>query len=62
MEINKEKEYEELVMDLKNLILAHALTNIGIQKYYQNEPRFNRVYSRDNLSKKHKGWGTFNIS
>ena len=49
-------------MDLKNLILAHALTNIGIQKYYQNEPRFNRVYSRDNLSKKHKGWGTFNIS
>ena len=24
------------------------LTNVEIQKYYQNEPRFNGVYSRDN--------------
>ena len=30
---------------------SHPLTNIEIQKYYQNEPRFNRVYSRDNLPK-----------
>ena len=29
----------------------HPLTNFEIQKYYQNEPRFNGVYSRDNLSK-----------
>ena len=28
----------------------HALTNFEIQKYYQNEPRYNGVYSRDNLS------------
>ena len=27
----------------------HPLTNIEIQKYYQNEPRFNGVYSRDNI-------------
>ena len=27
----------------------HPLTNFEIQKYYQNEPRFNGVYSRDNL-------------
>ena len=27
----------------------HRLTNFEIQKYYQNEPRFNGVYSRDNL-------------
>ena len=27
----------------------HHLTNFEIQKYYQNEPRFNGVYSRDNL-------------
>ena len=27
----------------------HPLTNFKIQKYYQNEPRFNGVYSRDNL-------------
>ena len=29
----------------------HPLTNFEIQKYYQNEPRFNAVYSRDNLPK-----------
>ena len=30
----------------------HPLTNFEIQKYYQNEPRFNGVYSRNNLLKK----------
>ena len=29
----------------------HPLTNFQIQKYYQNELRFNGVYSRDNLPK-----------
>ena len=29
----------------------HPLSNFEIQKYYQNEPRFNGVYSGDNLSK-----------
>ena len=28
----------------------HPLTNFEIQKYYQNEFRFNGVYSRDNLA------------
>ena len=28
---------------------AHSLTNFEIQEYYQNEPRFNGVFSRDNL-------------
>ena len=27
----------------------HPLTNLEIKAYYQNEPRFNGVYSRDNL-------------
>ena len=27
----------------------HPLTNFEIQKYYQNELRFNEVFSRDNL-------------
>ena len=27
----------------------HPLTNFEIQKYYENEPKFNGVYSRDNL-------------
>ena len=36
------------------LILPHPLTNLEIQKYYQNERRFHEVYSRDNLSNKIK--------
>ena len=27
----------------------HLLTNFETPKYYQNKPRFNGVYSRDNL-------------
>ena len=30
---------------------AHPLTNFELQEYYKNEPRFNGVYSRDNLPK-----------
>ena len=32
----------------------HPLTNFEIQAYYQNEPRFIGVYSRDNLPDKIK--------
>ena len=31
------------------ILPPHPLTNLEIQKYYQNEPRFNGVFSRDNL-------------
>ena len=44
-------------MDAKDqgfLILPHLLTNFQTQKYYQNGPRFNGVYSRDNLTDKIK--------
>ena len=35
-----------------NLLLPfHPLANIEISEYYSNEPRFNGVYSRDNLPK-----------
>ena len=30
---------------------THPLTNLEIQKYYQNEPNFDDVYSRNSLSK-----------
>ena len=33
------------------LMLPHPLTILEIQRYYQNEPRFNGVYSRNNLPK-----------
>ena len=34
------------------LMPSHPLTNFDIQRYYQDEPRFNGVYSRDNLPNK----------
>ena len=36
------------------LIPPHPLTNFEIQKYYQNEPSFNGIFSRNNLPKKIK--------
>ena len=36
------------------LIPFHPLTNFEISEYYENEPRFNGVYSRDNLPAKIK--------
>ena len=32
----------------------HPLTNFETQNYYKNEPRFNGVFSRNNLPKKVK--------
>ena len=43
------------------LIPPHPLTNFEIQKYYQNEPRFNGVYSRDNLPKINDGADIINL-
>ena len=39
----------------------HPLTNFEIQKHYQNEPRFNGVYSRDNLPKIKDGAYVINL-
>ena len=39
----------------------HPLTNFEIQKYYENEPRFNGIFSRINLPKKIKD-GTYVIN
>ena len=39
----------------------NPLTNFKIQKYYENEPRFNGVYSRDNLPKIKDGAYVINI-
>ena len=36
------------------LLPFHPLTNIEISEYYKNEPRFNGVYSRNNLPNKIK--------
>ena len=36
---------------LNSLLPFHPLTNIEINEYYINEPRFNGIYSRNNLPK-----------
>ena len=43
------------------LMPPHPLTNFEIQKYYQNEPRFNGVYSRDNLTEIKDGAYVINL-
>ena len=45
----------------KKLIPPHPLTNFEIQAYYQNEPRFNGVYFRDNLPGKIKQTYVINL-
>ena len=37
--------------NLNSLLPFHPLINIEISEYYKNEPRFNGVYSRNNLLK-----------
>ena len=39
----------------------HPLNNFEIQKYYQNEPRFNGIYSTDKLSKTNDGVYVINL-
>ena len=42
-------------------MLPHPLTNFEIQKYYKNEPRFDGVFSRNNLPKKKGGAYIINL-
>ena len=41
--------------------MPHHLTNFEIQKYHQNEAKFNGVYSRNNLPKLKDGAYTTNL-
>ena len=43
-------------------MLPHPLTNFEIQKYYQNEPKFNGVSSRNNLTEIKYGTYVININ
>ena len=42
-------------------MLPHPLTSFEIQKYYQNEPRFDGVYFRDNLTEIKDGAYVINL-
>ena len=41
---------------------SHPLTNSEIQEYYQNEPIFNGVYSRNNVPKIWAGTYVINLN
>ena len=43
-------------------MMPYPLTNFEIQKYYENESKFNSVYSRDNLPNKLRDGGICNKS
>ena len=45
---------KELKKTLNSLLPFHPLTNIELNEYYKNEPRFNGVYSRISLPDKIK--------
>ena len=42
-------------------MLPHPLTTFEIQKYYQNEPKFNGIYSRNDLPKINHGAFVVNL-
>ena len=52
-----------MVLQLKKILIPpNPLTNFEIKDYYENEPRCNVVYSRDNLPKIIKKWSICNKS
>ena len=57
-----EKELEEQEEDiwLKNFLL-HPLNNIEITNYFNDEPRFNGVFSRNNLARIKDGAYVINL-
>ena len=50
--VKKPQQKDKIKKQKGFLMPPHPLTNFEIQKYYQNEPRFNGIYSRDNLSER----------
>ena len=52
--VSKISWIKNLQFNKKFLIPPHPFTNLEVEKYYQNGPKFNGVYSRDNLTIKIK--------
>ena len=50
-------------MDEKSLVLLHPLSNIEITNCFKYEPRFNVIFSRNNLPGiKYRTYGTYAIN
>ena len=58
--MEKELEEQEEDMWLKNFLL-HPLNNIEITNYFNDEPRFNGVFSRNNLARIKDGAYVINL-
>ena len=52
--VSRDKGDRSKKKNLNSPLPFHPLTNIEISEYYKNEPRFNGVYSRNNLPNKIK--------
>ena len=52
---------KEKLEQMKIFNATYPLINFEIQKYYQNEPKFNGVYSRNSLSKIKDGAYIINV-
>ena len=61
METKSLKNNQKKQKKTKFLKPPYSLTNFEIQKYYQNQTRFNGVYSRDNLPKIKDGAYVINL-
>ena len=53
--------WKQLISWIGLLMPPQPLTNFEIQKYYQNQPKFNGVYSRNNLPKIKDGTFVINL-
>ena len=53
--------WKQLISWIGFLMPPQPLTNFEIQKYYQNQPKFNGVYSRNNLPKIKDGTFVINL-
>ena len=42
-------------------MLSHTVTNFEMQRYYQNEAKFDDVHSKDNLPKTNDGAYVINL-
>ena len=59
--MEEELEEEEEDIEIKLLVPLHLLSNIEITKYFNNDLRFNGVFSRNNLSRIKDGVYVINL-
>ena len=59
--MKKQLELVYAQLELVKIFNFHFFINLEIQTYYQNEPKFNGVYSRNNLPKIKDGAYVINL-